>query len=1016
MGQLGKIQKKIYKLVLSILLFLLVFSSSILSENRVYADIPTEAQVSAAKKAAVEAAVAGFLANDNHNFVSVQEKAATAATAAGGDWVDVVTIAYQATSAAVKFVDAAKPLVISGRSVEVASVAGVNAVNDSGLPAEYTNLASGAWKDNETAVNASVAANAQATANTYEDMAGKQPPEKFSTYYTNLRTSEDGSWTTAGKIITGVATVIGMVVAAPFTAGGSVIVGAGIIAGAGLVSGAAMGGMTAGIDALTPSKMSPCGNSSKFLGLFDFGAGAVCGVVLILHDQGNTFLFNMVHFLATSVPEYQAEKAFYPLYAYGFSGAGSTLGRLMFNMTPDFLSKPIQDEMVEDAGMGKLVRNVEKTVRTMVLSVLIIVLIGLAIMNILQININTYAVKKTLPGLLIGFIVSYFSFFAIRASLEVVGVVTKGVLSNPISVSNNPGTGDKLGIYNYIVVLSTFPLSLEKVGYPCAYNYAYMTSGVSGDEAEPSVPPGYTAGIKCRVDGNVDWGKVNYMVLKTITMFIGGAMAFVLGFIFLLRRFIFYFLIPLAPLAIMGAFFKPLDSVWQKWKKTFTGWLLMPLASSFWLWLGLSWFKAYDPISGYESGSNNSAQIIVSFAFGMTCLYMAIKTPFSMAGEASAVMNKWSSMGKKAWGSTGGAAIKAGGNMIKSGAKAVGTNIKEEAKYQMLEKTPAGTIARGMAQRKKNIEERRKGAMTGPVMRGQGAVAQAVNNRFAQKRQNIEHIENEKKADEALNTANAKDRFSVSHRAELDLIRDKQSDAKRVEQTTVRRENLQYLNGNGNAALSRTRLSREATAVNEEERYKKDTEELLEGWDTSELARLKVKQANSQANAEDVQMIGHLTRKGIKRQRDNDYSFVDLVAEPNADQATLDKVAENLMATANIVINERMATAGTGDDMVVADGEMKKLKAVTRMIKEMTVEDSPTRISAIEDLRIIFNEIERINGTPFPDHVDTDRALSNLLSTDKAIRQRALLSLNSTNFGAHLVRIKSGVPITHLGV
>lgn len=321
----------------------------------------------------------------------------------------------------------------------------------------------------------------------------------------------------------------------------------------------------------------------------------------------------------------------------------------LFNFIDDdsgSMSRPIEQVLSDPSdSMGSMVSQAYSLVLRIVNIALVVFFFIIALANILQIQLNQYAIKKIVPGLIIGFLIANVSMFIIKVGLEMTTVLTREIVSSNMDNAKVKGTEIKVqdvaGSW-FVNSFSGVPFSAREVfGKDCADEHYGLTVG-------------------CVADNSPDLNKLFKLAINNIAMLAAGIMIFITGFLFIIRRFIFFFALPLAPLAFMSMYIPSLKgTIWGRWWKTVSGWLFMPLVTGFWIWLCLVWLGAQSFV--VEGRPGDSLARWTAYIFSMIALYLAMRTPFSMAGEASQVLNKWSNLGKKAWGSTGGKALKTGG-------------------------------------------------------------------------------------------------------------------------------------------------------------------------------------------------------------------------------------------------------------------------------------------------------------------------------------------------------------------
>jgi hypothetical protein len=278
---------------------------------------------------------------------------------------------------------------------------------------------------------------------------------------------------------------------------------------------------------------------------------------------------------------------------------------------------PVEDKLVDTSpgSFGLVIQAAYQRTLNLVNSVVLIILIIIALANILQIEINTYSFKKLLPGLIVSVILANASFLVVRGILEVSGQLAQGLIGRDLNLAaqNEPSKDGKNNLDNYVLYFKNF--------------------GSPSGEAAPL--------YKSESDKIADIGKVFQEFILTLFIFAAGVMLFILAFLFAVRTIVFFAAMPLAPLAFLGLNYQPLSFAWKKWWGLVTNWAFMPVVAFFWLWLGFQFFAAI--------GSTTSASplnYIMGYCFGIAMIYLAMKTPFTMAGEAKMALNKWDAAGK----------------------------------------------------------------------------------------------------------------------------------------------------------------------------------------------------------------------------------------------------------------------------------------------------------------------------------------------------------------------------------
>jgi hypothetical protein len=252
--------------------------------------------------------------------------------------------------------------------------------------------------------------------------------------------------------------------------------------------------------------------------------------------------------------------------------------------------------MDTSSGMGEITARVWNATMNVVNSLVLVLLIYIAFMNILRIQIDSYAVKKFLPTFIMTIILANFSFLIARIIIDI-GNITIALFL--VGNEQNALTG-------------AFDELIDKV---------------------PIAPGKQEAGENY-------FAVINAYIFKQFFIITGAVMMFILSFVFIVRNYMLYFLIAIAPLGFLSMALPSTKKYFQQWWSNFTKWVFMPVISVFWLWLGGQFVTAVS--TGYW---------ILPVSFGILCLYMAITTPFKVGG---AVLGAWGKLGKQAWGKTGG--------------------------------------------------------------------------------------------------------------------------------------------------------------------------------------------------------------------------------------------------------------------------------------------------------------------------------------------------------------------------
>lgn len=423
-----------------------------------------------------------------------------------------------------------------------------------------------------------------------------------------------------------------------------------------------------------------CGNQS--VGIGDWGAlrfvlyGVICEVVTLVQKASLSLLKESINLVGTT------------------GDISSMMGKVnseegfLSNLIPAEFSAKYLKDAVNNTGEEKKGKSFFPTLSGMhavmlnlVNFLLLFFFIIVALANILQIDINQYALTKMFPGLVIGFIIAQFSFFSVRVLIEVT------------AATQNSGMEllKKMPKYNDINnVGSSFIKIVNQIG------------SVGGSPESPLTAP----------DGRPDINKIiSQGFLNSFTLVAAFLMA-AMAMLFAFRTLIMLFLVPFSGIAFFASQVPQLKSIiWDRWWKNFMSWLFMPLIATIWITLGFSWMMVTNTD---RSGSDQTAAAsLVGYLFGVTCLFIAIKTSRGAMAEAAEVVNKVQGYGKQAWGATGGAAGKAAWNATGG---ALGRNIAADAKAATGLIPGMGTFREWRKHVNESADTRRKAWSAGETM------------------------------------------------------------------------------------------------------------------------------------------------------------------------------------------------------------------------------------------------------------------------------------------------------------
>ncbi|MEK9155819.1 MAG: hypothetical protein AAB360_00755 [Patescibacteria group bacterium] len=266
----------------------------------------------------------------------------------------------------------------------------------------------------------------------------------------------------------------------------------------------------------------------------------------------------------------------------------------------------VLSDTTTETSFGYAVAERWKTVLNMINTLVVAVLIFVAFAQILHLNINTYGIKKVMPSLIFAVIAANFSFLICRFLIDIANIAMIALIK-PEEANN--AAAKFTGAF----------------GTPEFHNPFAVQPGKTPIE----------------------------LLLDMIFMLVAGIMMLMLAYLLFIRNWILYFLVVLAPLAFMATVLPQTKSVFNQWWSNFIKWTFMPVVSIFWIWLASLWIT--DKTSGQA--------IYLTTLFALAAMYLALTTPFKMGG---AIMGQWAGLGKKLWGSTGGALLGNAGALAKA--------------------------------------------------------------------------------------------------------------------------------------------------------------------------------------------------------------------------------------------------------------------------------------------------------------------------------------------------------------
>ncbi|MFH1749757.1 MAG: hypothetical protein ABH837_02605 [bacterium] len=249
--------------------------------------------------------------------------------------------------------------------------------------------------------------------------------------------------------------------------------------------------------------------------------------------------------------------------------------------------------------------NVWRTMRGLINSALVIVLLLAAFANILHINIDTYTIKKVLPAMVLGVILANFSLFICRMFLDVADVVSTTFLQADIT----DAAGSAVEFGNKIEVM----LGFDKISFDDLKSGGAILTIIGGTVAATG------------------WATIGIGLLFGILIFILGPVLiiFLLAMLFWARGAFLQFLIMISPLAFFLLAFPFTQQLFKKWWSTWLNWVFMKPVVFALLWMGSEIGKQTQ-----STGAN-----LLSWVMGVTLLVMSVMVPFKLGGIVGSALS-----------------------------------------------------------------------------------------------------------------------------------------------------------------------------------------------------------------------------------------------------------------------------------------------------------------------------------------------------------------------------------------
>jgi len=192
-------------------------------------------------------------------------------------------------------------------------------------------------------------------------------------------------------------------------------------------------------------------------------------------------------------------------------------------------------------------------------------IIAIALLNALRINIQTYAIKKTLPNLIAGIIFANLSFLFCLAILDFNDVLASFFLYTA-------GGADKVA--KDLMHLLTFQqYSQDTLFGP---GIGKVSDQIVCDYTSASIVAiGLTAVVNFSPEA-IAFVLIGIALLTILFLMLPAILFGILAIIMLIRRIIVFVLIALAPLGVLFYFFPATRGIGEKWLNTYVQWVFIP--------------------------------------------------------------------------------------------------------------------------------------------------------------------------------------------------------------------------------------------------------------------------------------------------------------------------------------------------------------------------------------------------------------------------------------------------------
>lgn len=247
-------------------------------------------------------------------------------------------------------------------------------------------------------------------------------------------------------------------------------------------------------------------------------------------------------------------------------------------------------------------------------------LLLIAFANVLRISIDTYAVKKVLPTLLVAFVLSNFSLLASQILLD----ASSSLSLTSLGLANGFGTGT-----GQVEALGA--LGALGARFVTWLDFKTIASGFGASAAG--------AGGLLAIFGNLGFASAGWpFVIFLAIVVLGVPLLLILGLVLLfsVRYYVLQLAIILAPVFIIGMAFPFTRTYFQKWLSVLMVWIFMRPISNLILGVGAA-ALTFGSLNGLFGG-------LVVFAVVVGALVGALLIPFQLASAASGILKGLTSL------------------------------------------------------------------------------------------------------------------------------------------------------------------------------------------------------------------------------------------------------------------------------------------------------------------------------------------------------------------------------------